>query len=158
MLQGAARSLALKDTALKLMIISARLSRVMYFLVDQIVWAARIGIYKSDAKAWSKFQAKIWSLALVFCVARNIYDIYNLLVVADKKTEDPGLQNECLYQKLKSRPEVLVDTVKNCADFLIPLNVMGAIEMNNGYIGVLGIISSLAGALTLWQPAMKLKP
>lgn len=158
MLQGAARSLAVRDTALRLMILSARLSRMFYFLVDQIVWAARIGIYKSDAKAWSKFQAKIWSLALIFCVARNFYDIYNIFIMADKKSEDSGIQKACWYKRLQSRPEVLLDTVKNCADFLIPLNVMGAVEVNNGFIGILGVISSLAGLSTVWQPALKLKP
>ena len=135
------------------MVLSAKLSRVLYFLVDQIVWATRLGLYKSDPKAWSKFQAKIWSVALVFCVARNLYDLYKLLLVADtKKFEDAGDPRKLWYQKLKSRPEVLLDTVKNCADFLIPLNIFGAIEINNGYIGVLGVISSLAGASVIWQP------
>ena len=158
MLQGAFRNLTVKDTTLRLLVISARLSRVLYFLVDQVVWATRLGLYKSDPKSWSKFQAKIWSIALIFCVTRNIYDIYNLLKSSEKKNEDLGDQTVCWYEKFKTRPEVLVDTVKNCADFLIPLNIMGAIEINNGVVGILGLVSSLAGAFTVWEPAMKLKP
>jgi hypothetical protein len=158
MLQGAFRNLSVKDTALRLLVVSARLTRVLYFLVDQIVWATRLGVYKSNPKAWSKFQAKIWSVALILCVTRNLYDIYNLVRAPDKKNEDPGSEAVCWYEKFKTRPEVLVDTVKNCADFLIPLNIIGVIEINNGIVGVLGLISSLAGASTVWEPTLKLKP
>jgi peroxin-11A/peroxin-11B len=158
MLQGAFRNLSVKDTALRLLVVSVRLTRVLYFLVDQVVWATRLGLYKADPKAWSKFQAKIWSIALILCVTRNMYDIYNLIKTTDKKNEDPGTQTVCWYEKFKTRPEVLVDTVKNCADFLIPLNIIGVIEINNGIVGVLGLISSLAGASTVWEPMLKLKP
>ena len=157
MLQGALRSLSVKDTVLRILIVSARLTRVLYFLVDQVVWATRLGLYKSDPKAWSKFQAKIWSIALIFCVTRNLYDIYNLLKATDKKNEDPGIETVCWYDKFKTRPEVLVDTVKNCADFFIPLNIIGVININNGIVGILGLISSLAGASTVWEPTLKLK-
>lgn len=158
MLQGALRNLDVKDKPLRLLVVSVRLTRVLYFLVDQIVWAARIGLYKSDPKAWSKSQAKIWSVALILCVARNIYDIYCLLKTTNKKNDDQENQQLCWYEKFKMRPEVLVDTVKNCADFLIPLNIIGVIQINNGIIGILGLISSLAGASTAWQPTLKLKP
>lgn len=158
MLQGAFRNLSVKDRVLRALVISARLTRVLYFLVDQIVWATRLGLYKANPKAWSKFQAKIWTVALIFCVTRNMYDIYNLLTAADKKDEDPGAQTVSWYQKFKTRPEILVDTVKNCADFLIPLNIIGVIEINNGIVGVLGLISSLAGASTVWEPTLKQKP
>ena len=157
MLQGAFRNLSVKDTVLRVLVVSARLTRVLYFLIDQIVWATRLGLYKADPKAWSRFQAKIWSAALIFCVTRNLYDIYNLVKATDKKNEDPGVQTS-LYEKFKTRPEVFVDTVKNCADFLIPLNIMGMIEINNGIVGILGLISSLAGASTVWEPTLKLKP
>ena len=157
MLQGAFRNLSVKDKVLRLLVVSARLTRVLYFLVDQIVWATRLGLYKADSKAWSRFQAKIWIAALIFCVTRNLYDIYNLVKATDKKNEDPGVQT-CLYERFKTRPEVFVDTVKNCADFLIPLNIMGVIKINNGIVGVLGLISSLAGASTVWEPTLKLKP
>lgn len=156
MLQGAVRSMNVKDTRLRFLAVSIRLTRVLYFLVDQIVWATRLGLYKANSKAWSKFQSKIWCIALIFCVTRNIYDIYTLLKSTEKKNDD--MEVLPWHERFKSRPEVFVDTVKNCADFLIPLNIIGVISINNGVVGILGLISSLAGASTAWNPNLKLKP
>ncbi len=149
------------DNVLRVLIMCRRITYVIYYIIDHITWAARLGLYKATPKEWSKFQAKFWLIALVFGLLRNLYDILNLIFVPKKKHdggEESFAQGSSVATRLMSRPQVLLDTVKNSADFLLPFNVMGVIELNVGLAGLLGLISSIAGAIPVWSPNMKLKP
>ena len=149
------------DNILRVLIMCRRITYALYYIIDHITWAARLGLYKATPKEWSKFQAKFWIVALVFSLLRNLYDILNLIFVPKKKLdggEESYSQGSSVASRLMSRPQVLIETVKNSADFLLPFNVMGIIELNVGLAGLLGLISSIAGAIPVWNPNMKLKP
>lgn len=149
------------DNVIRILIMCRRLTYVIYYIVDHITWAARVGLYKSDPKAWSKFQSKFWILALVFGILRNIYDLLNLINTPKEKVDGEKVRDRSVVsvvQKVMQRPDVVLDTVKNSADFLLPLNVMGVIQVSAGVTGLLGLISSIAGAIPVWYPELKLKP
>lgn len=149
------------DNILKVLIICRRATLALYYIIDHITWAARLGLYKATPKDWSKFQAKFWAIALVFGLLRNLYEILNLIFVPIKKHdsgEESNSQGSSVTSRLMTRPQLFLDTVKNSADFLLPFNVMGVIELNVGLAGLLGLISSIAGAIPVWNPNMKLKP
>lgn len=161
MIMGAMRARDIHhDTVLKVLIICRRITYTIYYIIDHVTWAARLGLYKSNPKEWSKFQAKFWALALAFGLLRNLYDILNLVFVPVKKHdgEESYSQGSSVTARLMSRPQVLLDTLKNLADCLLPYNVMGVIELNVGLAGLLGLTSSIAGAIPVWSPNMKLKP
>ena len=161
MIMGAMRARDIHhDTILKVLIICRRITYTIYYIIDHVTWAARLGLYKSNPKEWSKFQAKFWALALAFGLLRNLYDILNLVFVPVKKHdgEESYSQGSSVTARLMSRPQVLLDTLKNLADCLLPYNVMGVIELNVGLAGLLGLTSSIAGAIPVWSPNMKLKP
>ena len=162
MLLGAARARDIQyDAVLRVLIICRRMTYAIYYIIDHITWAARLGLYKSPPKDWSKFQAKFWLIALVFGLLRNLYDLLNLIFIPKKKDEGDegsGLHSSSVVARLASHPQVLLDTVKNSADFLLPFNVMGLIELNVGIAGLLGLVSSIAGAVPVWSPSLKLKP
>ena len=160
MVMAIVRASKVQDNVLRVLIICRRLTYVIYYFIDHFTFAARLGLFKSDPKSWSKFQAKFWVVALVFGLLRNIYDLVNLILARKEKSEDDqenGIKGGVI-QRVMKRPEVVLDTVKNSADFLLPFNVMGIIELNTGVAGVLGLISSLAGATPIWRPDLKLKP
>lgn len=162
MILGAVRAKDIHhDNVLRVLIMCRRITYTIYYVIDHVTWAARLGLYKATPKEWSKFQAKFWVVALVFGLLRNLYDILNLIFVPKKKHDDGEesvAQGSTVATRLMSRPQVLLDTVKNSADFLLPFNVMGVIELNAGLAGLLGLISSIAGAIPVWSPNMKLKP
>lgn len=160
MIMGAIRARDVHDTVLKVLIICRRITYTIYYIIDHVTWAARLGLYKATPKEWSKFQAKFWALALAFGLLRNLYDILNLIFVPAKKHdgEESHAKGSSVTSRLMSCPQVLLDTVKNSADLLLPYNVMGVIELNVGLAGLLGLISSTAGAIPVWSPNMKLKP
>lgn len=149
------------DNILKVLIICRRATLALYYIIDHVTWAVRLGLYKATPKEWSKFQAKFWAIALVFGLLRNLYEILTLIFVPAKKHdggEESYSQGSSVTSRLMTRPQLLLDTVKNSADFLLPFNVMGVIELNVGLAGLLGLISSIAGAIPVWNPNMKLKP
>jgi len=146
------------DKVTQILIMCRRLTYVLYYIVDHITWASRVGLYKSDPKAWSKFQAKFWILALVFGILRNIFDLLNLINMPKEKVDGDKVRERSVVQKVMQRPDVVLDTVKNSADFLLPLNVMGVVQVSAGVTGLLGLISSIAGAVPVWYPELKLKP
>jgi len=75
-----------------------------------------------------------------------------------EKVDGDKVRERSVVQKVMQRPDVVLDTVKNSADFLLPLNVMGVVQVSAGVTGLLGLISSIAGAVPVWYPELKLKP
>ncbi|XP_031564566.1 peroxisomal membrane protein 11A-like [Actinia tenebrosa] len=146
------------DNVLRVLIMCRRMTYVVYYLIDHMTWAARVGLIKSDPKSWSKFQAKFWIIALVFSLLRNIYDLMNLLFAPKEKVDGEKAIQKSPAQKVMQRPDMVLDLVKNSADFLLPFNVLGIVQLNTGTSGLLGLISSIAGSLPIWYPDLKLKP
>ncbi|XP_076401751.1 peroxisomal membrane protein 11A isoform X2 [Peromyscus maniculatus bairdii] len=62
-----------------------------------------------------------------------------------------------LFRSLKRHPPLLLDTVKNFCDILIPLNQLGIYKSNLGIVGLGGLVSSVAGLITVVYPQLKLK-
>ncbi|KAK7807799.1 hypothetical protein U0070_000114 [Myodes glareolus] len=62
-----------------------------------------------------------------------------------------------LFQSLKRHPPLLLDTVKNLCDILIPLNQLGIYKSNLGVMGLGGLVSFVAGLITIVYPQLKLK-
>ncbi|XP_033044936.1 peroxisomal membrane protein 11A isoform X3 [Trachypithecus francoisi] len=77
--------------------------------------------------------------------------------VADEETE--WLQSFLLlvFRSLMQHPPLLLDTVKNLCDILNPLDQLGIYKSNPGIIGLGGLVSSIAGMITVAYPQMKLK-
>lgn len=53
---------------------------------------------------------------------------------------------------------IAVDTLKNTCDLFIPLSALGGVRISAGVIGILGIVSSLAGIVALMDPSAKMTP
>ncbi|XP_071477445.1 peroxisomal membrane protein 11B-like [Diadema antillarum] len=53
---------------------------------------------------------------------------------------------------------LVLDTLKNLADLFLPLTYLGYINLPAGVQGLLGVISSVIGVLTVWSSKFKLVP
>lgn len=53
---------------------------------------------------------------------------------------------------------ILMDTIKNSCDILIPLSSMGYVDLSPKVIGLLGVVSSVLGIWTMVKPNCKLSP
>ncbi|XP_036047496.1 peroxisomal membrane protein 11A isoform X2 [Onychomys torridus] len=77
--------------------------------------------------------------------------------VANEETEWFQSLLLLLFRSLKRHPPLLLDTVKNFCDILIPLNQLGIYKSNLGIVGLGGLVSSVAGLITVVYPQLKLK-
>ncbi|XP_052567779.1 peroxisomal membrane protein 11A isoform X3 [Peromyscus californicus insignis] len=77
--------------------------------------------------------------------------------VVNEETEWPQSFLLLLFRSLKRHPPLLLDTVKNFCDILIPLNQLGIYKSNLGIVGLGGLVSSVAGLITVVYPQLKLK-
>ncbi|XP_041463794.1 peroxisomal membrane protein 11B-like [Lytechinus variegatus] len=51
---------------------------------------------------------------------------------------------------------LILDTLKNLADLFLPLSYLGHINISSGLQGLLGLISSIIGVLTVWDTKYRL--
>lgn len=56
------------------------------------------------------------------------------------------------------RRDIAVDSLKNLCDVFIPLTSEGHLNINAGVIGLLGVMSSIAGIAALIDPSARLAP
>ncbi|XP_036211707.1 peroxisomal membrane protein 11A isoform X2 [Myotis myotis] len=77
--------------------------------------------------------------------------------VADEETEWLQSFLLLLFRSLRKHPPLLLDTVKNLCDLLNPLDQLGIYRSNPGIIGLGGLVSSVAGIITVAWPHLKLK-
>lgn len=52
----------------------------------------------------------------------------------------------------------MVDTLKNTCDLFIPMAALGYVRLSPGTVGMLGVVSSVAGIAALINPMYKLCP
>lgn len=62
------------------------------------------------------------------------------------------------YSLLYAHRDIVIDTVKNFCDVFIPLTALGYTNLTPRTIGILGVISSIAGLITILEPSTKLMP
>lgn len=162
-LKKASITIHLTDPVLRLAITLGQINRSFYLLFDHVIWASRVGLIKADVDYWKKLSSKFWFVSLVLGLARDAYELllaYQLEKRRQKETshskEEPS-SHITILTVLQHNPAIILDTIKNGADFFIPPYNIGLIDLPSGIIGLLGTISSLVGLYTIWNEKVKLK-
>lgn len=57
---------------------------------------------------------------------------------------------------VRSHKDLLIDTVKNSCDLMLPLTNLGFVRLSPGTIGVIGMVSSMLSLYTLMDQRAKL--
>ncbi|XP_014644132.1 PREDICTED: peroxisomal membrane protein 11A isoform X3 [Ceratotherium simum simum] len=136
--QATQQSIHATDLVPRLCLTLANLNRVIYFICDTILWMEQVAHDKAKGEKSSSQDPLGYS-------------------VADEETEWLQSFLFLLFQSLKKHPPLLLDTVKNFCDILNPLDQLGIYKSNPGIIGLGGLVSSIAGVITVAYPQMKLK-
>uniref|UniRef100_A0A8C5NZ99 Peroxisomal biogenesis factor 11 alpha n=1 Tax=Jaculus jaculus TaxID=51337 RepID=A0A8C5NZ99_JACJA len=177
-IQATEQSIQATDPVPRLCLTLANLNRVVYFICDAVLWAKNVGLTSgNNREKWQMWSARHYYYFLLLSLVRDLYEITLQMgrvahdkVKVEKSSQDPlgysvideeteWLQSFLLFlfRSLKRHPPLLLDTVKNFCDILIPLNQLGIYKSNPGIIGLGGLVSSLAGIITIVYPQMKLK-
>lgn len=179
-IEAAKRTMQLSDRVLCLCLTAANVSRALYFICDNVLWARSVGLISDiDKERWSLNSSRCYFLSLVMSLTRDVYVVLQLMAqrARDKHfrkkmelhlSESPEVAEAVvpqldaflflLLESLKSHPAVALDTLKNICDLFIPLDRLGIYQSNAGVVGFCGLLSSVIGIVTLSQPKLKLKP
>ncbi|XP_042351365.1 peroxisomal membrane protein 11A [Plectropomus leopardus] len=179
-IETAKRTMQLSDRVLCLCLTAVNVSRALYFVCDNVLWARSVGlIHDIDKDRWSLNSSRCYFFSLVMSLTRDVYVVLQLMAERARDThfrqkmqkhlnESPEVAEAVvpqldaflflLWESLKSHPAVALDTLKNICDLFIPLDRLGIYQSNAGVVGFCGLMSSVIGILTLAQPRLKLKP
>lgn len=177
--QATQQSIHATDLVPRLCLTLANLNRVVYFICDTVLWVRSVGLASGiNKEKWRVLAARHYYYSLLLSLARDLYEIslqmeqvaqdrakketspsqdplgYN---VADEETEWLQSFLLLLFRSLRKHPPLLLDTVKNLCDILNPLDQLGIYKSNAGVIGLGGLVSSVAGIITVAWPHLKLK-
>ncbi|XP_076980300.1 peroxisomal membrane protein 11A [Tamandua tetradactyla] len=178
-IQATQQSIHATDLVPRLCLTLANLNRVIYFICDTILWVKNIGLAAGiNKEKWQMWAARHYYYSLLLNLARDLYEISLQMEkvthdrakrekspsqnplgysVADEETEWLQSFLLLLFRSLRKHPPLLLDTVKNLSDILIPLDQLGICKSNPGIIGLGGLVSSIAGIIIVTYPQMKLR-
>ncbi|XP_034541839.1 peroxisomal membrane protein 11A [Notolabrus celidotus] len=179
-IEAAKRTMQLTDRVLCLCLTASNMSRALYFVCDNALWARNVGLIRNmDKERWSLNASRCYFISLVTSLTR---DVYVILLLMSQRARDRRFRQKMdahlngnpevadvvipqldaflflLLESLKSQPAVALDTLKNICDLFIPLDKLGIYQSNAGVVGFCGLISSVIGIITLAQPKLKIKP
>ena len=173
-IQGALKSIHIKDTILRLTITLSKINQAFYLLFDHFLWFNNVGAVKLNKQYWSEISSRFYLATLTLNLIRDFYEIWNLIVEEvnksiERKKRSPYLNGDTNFHTLPSKERSLVyimhqnrtlllETVKNLFDLSIPLSSLGRINLAPRTQGMFGLVSSAIAAATVWEPALKLVP
>jgi len=133
------RAIQKKQNLLEFLACMSKISYSMFLLCDHITWFTRVGLIEFNTEYWGEVSNKYWLYSIFLAFLRNLLNIQSIHC----NTLTP-LNLKCLMTILNAHKALFLDTLRNLCDLIIPLSSLGAVRLNAGLVGILGIISSLA--------------
>lgn len=172
---GTLKTIHYSDAWLAFTLTVNRICQSIFLLTDHIIWLSRSGLVKDiDTPKWTQKSNKFWVVSLIMSLVRDVYEINRVVssftsyksllsciassVLSVRSPRDVSRCFMSLFDFLITYKHLTVDTIKNAADLFIPLNGLGYVKLSPRVIGLLGMISSIAGLIVILNPQCKLTP
>ena len=148
-LRAALQTIHLTSPVLRLLVTLTKISRGFYLLIDHLLWAARMKLVSLDERFWGRLSNRFWLVAIFLSLMRDLYEFLVALRLQRNRSSlsstgqrSPGA---LLGGVCSSNPALVVDTLKNVTDFWIPATRLDLVYLPSGIVGLMGVVSSLAG-------------
>jgi len=157
--QAAVKAMTLADPILRVLAISRQLGYAFYLINDALVWAhsAKIKVYAKDRFARISVNAsRFWAIGIASSILSGLYKLRDVQVrqariqkagtlatpekEADRKVEIKALRTQYYATRYQ--------LIQDLCDFTLPMSSLGYFNLNEGVLGVAGLISSLMGLQT----------
>lgn len=176
MLYGAFSSIHYPDVTVRITCTLSKIANALFLLADHILWIGRIGLINVNSEKWVKVANKYWLCSITMNLVRDVYEIWCILEREGRRLGIPpgeSLHRTCLADGfshktvplnlravtfVEEHKDVVVDTVKNGCDVMIPLTALGYMRLSPGAVGLLGVVSSVAAIISLIDPLARLTP
>uniref|UniRef100_A0A1B6MM93 Peroxisomal membrane protein 11B n=2 Tax=Graphocephala atropunctata TaxID=36148 RepID=A0A1B6MM93_9HEMI len=156
-LYGALTSMNYTEAMVRYTSTFSKIAHAVYLFCDNLLWMARAGFANINTDKWSVRANKCWLYSVTMSLVRDIYEI-NRLLEANRAKTNQRKSSVSLLKLAHQNKDVFVDTLKNSCDILIPLTALGYVRLSPGMVGILGVVSSVAGIAALINPTYKLCP
>lgn len=160
-IQSAAVTIHIKDPILRYAITLSRISQAFQLLFDNLYLFSKIGLLRLDHQNLSSTSTKFWLYADLLNLIRVLYEIKRELG-EQARIQEINLKHgkHTFYSTLRCtvarRPELFVEFLKHFSDIWLPLNSSGFVNISPGTAGLCGTISSVLGAIAVWDKTNKL--
>ena len=126
--------------------------------------------------------AQFWVVTLILGIVRDIYDM-TVIIARELRSHDAKLlqqqklngvdpennnrhkpvkgvprRHQVVLRSLADNKPLVLDLARNLADLVLPLEALGHIQASPGVQGLFGVISSVIGITTTWDPLLRLVP
>jgi len=184
---GALKLIHLPDLILRILLTMAKINQGLYLLMDHVVWFGRVGLADINKDRWGTRANKFWLFSILLHFIRDIYELWYLISLEMRVRSHCGVSpnispsgNYCdastrssmgssLHEDIFStfgpvsrwaltHKDVVLDTLKNGCDLVIPMTGLGYINVAPGVVGLCGVISSVIGMVTLVDPLARILP
>lgn len=159
--RAALDTIHMHDAMLRFLVTLTKLNRGFYLLIDHLVWANRMNLLTIDSQYWSRRSNQFWLLALFLGLLRDLYELLRAWSAERERMRQyqsyESVSMKAVCSVLRNNPATCVDVVKNCGDFLIPFSRLDLLYLPGGIVGLLGVVSSVAGLVATYNERLKLK-
>lgn len=165
--RAALQTIHLRNPLLRLLVTLTKLNRGLYLTIDHLIWAHRMKLVQINIGSWNKHANRFWLLAIFLGLVRDVYEFLRAVHVERKRltqyssgsdSKETPVSTWMVVQNVAcNNPSVMVDLVKNTADVFIPVSRLDILYVPSGIVGLLGVVSSLAGIATDFNDQLKLK-
>ena len=132
-----------------------------YWVFDHLVWAANIGLAKIDGTKYAYYGSLAWCVGLISTILIdlqalkvNSYKEKALQIEQHSSAKDGRAAASLEMKGVKAKKnEILLNCVKNFADLFICTTLLKLVELSQGKVGVLGLISGAIGTYQLYPSA-----
>ena len=162
-LRAALQTIHLTNPLLRLLITLTKISRGLYLLIDHLIWASRMNLVSINNRFWGRLSNRFWLAALFLSLLRDLYELVVTIRLEKSRLNQhspssvPKSRRALVGSFLSTNPALVTDAVKNMADVWIPLSRLDLVYLPSGIVGVLGVISSVAGLLGTHDQRWRLK-
>ncbi|KAL4107738.1 hypothetical protein QTP88_018031 [Uroleucon formosanum] len=164
-LHTALRTINHTDKTIRFCVTFSKIAHSLYLFCDHCLWLNRNNFLQINAPRWGQAGNRYWLLSIIMNLVRDVVELNNLFKAILKKKILNTLNRKVApknditgeaVQFVRSHKDLLIDTVKNSCDIMLPLSNLGFIRLNAGTIGVVGMISSVLSLYTLVDQKAKL--
>lgn len=164
-LHTALRTINHSDKTIRFCVTFSKIAHSLYLLCDHCVWLSRNNFLQINVTRWGQVGNKYWLLSIVLNLVRDAMELNDLfksilkkkiLNTLNRKVAPKDVFTGEAIQFVRSNKDLLLDTVKNSCDLILPLTNLGIIRLSPGTIGVIGMVSSMLSLYTLVDQKAKL--
>jgi len=156
-LYGALKTIHLPDPTVRSTLTLSKIGQSLFLLTDHILWIGRVGLLRVDKAKWTKQSNQFWLLSIVFALLRDLYELW-VAFDCESKIKSRKPRHSPIINCFRNHKDVALDTLKNGCDLWLPATTLGYTKLSPGMVGLLGVISSFVGILTVIDATLKLTP